>query len=239
MAYDARLFYSDEAVSFGVNEATLLNYLRLFIIGNKAKGAHADDEGRTWTYTTYIAIAEAHPYWSVPQVGRFVRKLRDAGVILTEKRGYDSNTWFAFVDESLQLNRSRVGTKSSAQKNEIVKSTYILKNTKEILKEKKAVGKEEDVTKEMIEEYFIAEKHLPPVTAKAEAESCFIWHDERGNFRDGRYKSLAHTWHKNAVGRGRITPQGEGKTAEEIANPDTGLIDTSRWELRGKLYYRR
>jgi hypothetical protein len=235
MAYDARLFYSDEAVSFGVNEATLLNYLRLFIAGNKAKGAHSDDDGRTWTYTTYIAIAEAHPYWSVPQVGRFVRKLRDAGVILTEKRGYDSNTWFAFVDESVQLNRSHVRTKSSAQQNEIVKSTYILKNTKEILKARK-VGQ---VTKEMIEEYFTVEKHLPSVQAKSEAESCFIWHDERGNFKDGRYKSFAHTWYKNGVERGRITPQADGKTREEIANPDTGLIDTSRWELRGKLYFRR
>tara|TARA_R110000822_G_scaffold6738_3_gene28324 strand:- start:1671 stop:2378 length:708 start_codon:yes stop_codon:yes gene_type:complete len=235
MAHDARLFYSDEAVSFGVNEATLLNYLRLFIIGNKSKGAHIDDEGKTWTYTTYIAIAEAHPYWSVPQVGRFVRKLRDAGVILTEKRGYDSNTWFAFVDEEAQLNRSRVRTKSSAQKNETVESTYILKNTKEILNGKKGG----DVTEEMIEDYFTVEKHLSSVQAKSEAESCFIWHDERGNFKDGKYKSFANTWYKNAVGRGRITPQGEGKTREEIANPDTGLIDTSRWELRGIRYYRR
>lgn len=96
-----------------------------------------------------------------------------------------------------------------------------------------------DVTEEMIEDYFTVEKHLSSVQAKSEAESCFIWHDERGNFKDGKYKSFANTWYKNAVGRGRITPQGEGKTREEIANPDTGLIDTSRWEPRGILYYRR
>jgi len=129
----ARLFYSDEAADHGLAGATFINYLRLFIRGNKRKGLHRDDDGRTWMYSRYEDISSEHPFWTVPQVGRLVRKLRNNGVILAEKRGYEPETWFAFVDESMLRMDDDSNTKPLRHANENVESTYTevtLKNTK-------------------------------------------------------------------------------------------------------------
>lgn len=139
MSYTARLFYSEEAEKYGIAEAVMLNYLRLFLRGNMQRGNNIDEGGKVWTYTTYEQIAEEHTFWSPAKVGRIVRKLRDAGVILAERRGYDGYTWFAFCDESSLQNRSDVATESSSHQNESVPSTIytkeILKNTKEEVRE--------------------------------------------------------------------------------------------------------
>jgi|APSaa5957512493_1039668.scaffolds.fasta_scaffold39095_1 hypothetical protein len=107
---EARLFYTDEALAYGVDEAILVNYLRLFITGNRAKEENTGEDGRTYTYNTYKEITDVHPYWSKQKVGRMVRSLVRQGVLIVDylsDKPFDRTSYFAFVDEDSMLSRKK------------------------------------------------------------------------------------------------------------------------------------
>lgn len=168
------------------------------------------------------------------QVNTYLKRLEKNGHITIDGR---------YPARKIYVGEMKVSSdvlKETAERNEenfrdtIYTNTVTNTNTK---KEEKGTFKL--VSQEAVVRYFIDEKYLAPATARSEAESFMIYHTEHGNLKDGKYKARAHTWYKNAVERGRISHPGEGRTHAELVNPDTGLVDLSRWEKRGNLYFRR
>ena len=98
---EAKQLYVDEAVKYGVDQALLINYLRLFIMGNRANGVHEYD-GRTYTHATHQEIANRHPFWSKRKVSRLITSLVEDGVIAIghfDKNPWDRTSYYGFVNE--------------------------------------------------------------------------------------------------------------------------------------------
>ncbi len=95
-----------DAIKYGVEPAVLLYNLRFWILKNKANKKHSHD-GRTWTYNSLNAYVEQFPFWSRWKIHRFLKALREKGVIRMgsfNKAKYDRTGWYAFEDESLLHN---------------------------------------------------------------------------------------------------------------------------------------
>lgn len=94
-------FEVSDAEKYGVECAIILSNLRFWIQKNKANNKHFY-KGRYWTYNSAKAFSEIFPYWSPSQVSRYIKKLEDAGAILTDnfnQSAYDRTKWFALNDE--------------------------------------------------------------------------------------------------------------------------------------------
>lgn len=94
-------FDIDLAVRFGVPEAILIENFKFWIAKNKANGRHFH-KGRYWTYNSTKALAELFPYWSQKQIERLVKRLEDAGILLSDNFNpspYDRTKWFSLSDE--------------------------------------------------------------------------------------------------------------------------------------------
>ena len=107
---ERHLFYTDDAVAYGVAAAVVLHNLTYWIAFNKSRGTHVfkvyiDDmeQERTWTYNAIADFAKAIPYLSQKQVWRIVDKLVRDKVLI---RGWfnhtncDRTSWYCFRDES-------------------------------------------------------------------------------------------------------------------------------------------
>lgn len=119
-------FDIDLAVRFGVPEAILIENFRFWIAKNKANDKHFHD-GLHWTYNSTKALAELFPYWSIDQIKRTLKRLEDAGVLLSgnfSPNPYDRTKWYA-LNRSFDCAKSPNGTDESAKstKGEIAQST--------------------------------------------------------------------------------------------------------------------
>lgn len=99
-------FEVEEAKKYGLECAILLNNFRFWINKNKANKKHFY-EGRYWTYNSVKAFSELFPYWSVHQIGRYLRRLEDEGLIISgnfNKAGYDHTKWYSVNDNLILQN---------------------------------------------------------------------------------------------------------------------------------------
>ncbi len=93
------------AKKYGINAAVLYTNFQYWIAKNKANGQNYRD-GRTWTYNSWRALADLHPYMSVWAVRAALKTLIDAGVLIAANynlRGFDRTRWYAFEDEKTAL----------------------------------------------------------------------------------------------------------------------------------------
>lgn len=94
-------FREDEARAYGLHGALFLNRLRFWVLRNRATGANYRN-GRTWSYTSARQIAPLI-FTTEATTRRVIRRLVEAGVILTERRvigGAEQPLSYAFVDEA-------------------------------------------------------------------------------------------------------------------------------------------
>lgn len=109
-------FDVDIAVKYGVPEAILIENFRFWIAKNKANGRHFH-EGRYWTYNSSKAMTELFPYWSQDQIKRTLKRLEDAGVLLSDNfnsNPYDRTKWYSLSD-AIDCAKSPNGKDASAQ----------------------------------------------------------------------------------------------------------------------------
>lgn len=109
-------FDVDIAVKYGVPEAILIENFRFWIAKNKANGRHFH-EGRYWTYNSSKAMTELFPYWSQDQIKRTLKRLEDAGVLLSDNfnsNPYDRTKWYSLSD-AIDCAKSPNGKDESAQ----------------------------------------------------------------------------------------------------------------------------
>lgn len=93
-------FDVDIAIKFGVPEAVLIENFRFWIAKNKANGRHFH-KGRHWTYNSTQAMTELFPYWSQDQIRRTLRRMEDAGILLSDNfnnNPYDRTKWYSLSD---------------------------------------------------------------------------------------------------------------------------------------------
>ncbi len=83
-------FNIEDAKSYGVNCAVILENIRFWVAKNKANDKHNYD-GKYWTYNSIPAFQELFPYLSYDQIRRAIEKLVDAGEI--EKGNYNENPY--------------------------------------------------------------------------------------------------------------------------------------------------
>lgn len=94
-------FEVDEAVKYGIEEAVLLSNIRHWLTYHKANKTNIYD-GYVWTFNSAKAFAELFPYMSQHTVNRSLKKLCDAGVLMTgnyNERRYDRTTWYTIQHE--------------------------------------------------------------------------------------------------------------------------------------------
>ena len=92
------------ANKFGVNAAIVHARIEFYIERNKAKDQHFID-GHYWTYTTLEELHEGMPFLSIKQIRLAIKKLKDAGVLLTanhNKMYVDHTTWYTIPDHILK-----------------------------------------------------------------------------------------------------------------------------------------
>lgn len=114
--YMNHAFDVDIAVKYGVPEAILIENFRFWIAKNKANGRHFH-EGRYWTYNSSKAMTELFPYWSQDQIKRTLKRLEDAGVLLSDNfnsNPYDRTKWYSLSD-AIDCAKSPNGKDASAQ----------------------------------------------------------------------------------------------------------------------------
>lgn len=102
-------FNIDIAKKYGVELAIILENMKWWIAKNKANKKHFH-QGSYWTYNSVKAFSELFPYWSVHQIGRFLRRLEDEGLIVSKnfnKAGYDKTKWYT-VNDSLILQNCNI-----------------------------------------------------------------------------------------------------------------------------------
>ena len=243
MKADAKLFYTHEAMEYGVDRAILINYLRLFISGNKARGENIH-EGATYTHNTYDEIVARHPFWSKQKVGRIVRSLIDDGVLLVSclaENPWDRRSYYAFADEGKFLASHVIKSESS----EGIKSEPCTKfktepsYTKESLKSpKEFIG--------LIEEYFVG-RGLDPVQSEHMANEFYeYWTSTKPDaISPENFKRRAATWLKNAERFGQVAKTSSKLTKSEFAELqarariENKTFDPSGWMLEGDYWIKR
>lgn len=97
-------FDTDLAAEFGVDEAILISHLIFWINKNAANERHYHD-GRYWTYSSIEGFSRIFMFWSVGQIHRILKSLKEQDVIIKgnfNDTAYDRTAWYAFTDSFLQ-----------------------------------------------------------------------------------------------------------------------------------------
>ncbi len=98
-------FDTEVAKLVGADAATLFQNISFWCMRNAANGQNEHD-GRFWTYNSVKAFTELFPWLSVAQIRRALKRLEDAGLIVSgcfNKTGYDRTKWYAVGDEGLRF----------------------------------------------------------------------------------------------------------------------------------------
>lgn len=94
---------SDLADKYGVEESIFLTNMIYWIKHNKADNINFH-EGRTWTYNSFEAYSKFFTYWTLNQIRRIIKSLKDQNAIVTgeyNKMAGDRTAWYALADESM------------------------------------------------------------------------------------------------------------------------------------------
>lgn len=93
-------FDVDVAVRHGLHAAILHETIRFWVVKNRANGRHLHD-GRHWTYNSAKAFSELFPYMSPDQIQRALKRLEEAGEIVTgcyNASPYDRTRWYSCAE---------------------------------------------------------------------------------------------------------------------------------------------
>ena len=93
------------AMKYGVHSALLFQNLWFWIKKNQDNGQNFFD-GYYWTYNSKKAFAELFPYMSERQIDYALKKLIDAGLVLTgnyNKVPYDRTLWYAITQKAFRF----------------------------------------------------------------------------------------------------------------------------------------
>ena len=93
-------FDVDTAVAHGVHAAVLRQTIAFWVLKNKANGKHLHG-GRHWTYNSAKAFTELFPYLSADQIQRNLKKLEEAGLVVTgcfNASPYDRTRWYSTAE---------------------------------------------------------------------------------------------------------------------------------------------
>jgi len=228
----------NEAIEHGINGAIFINYVRGFILKNRAEGQLYEDD-RTWCYHSYEGISKIHPYWTVRQIGTIVKRLQKAEVLMVKRKGYDATNWFAFVDEDRFLTIIPNGiletTKRYSPSYQTVDCTIY---NKEYIKS----NKKDDLLSASID-YFIG-RGCDPVEATDLSHGFIDWHSENGNaLTVSKFKAKASTWLRNARRYGHVQTKEKILSKAEFGEMMTTLkgqnkeINHNEWELKNDMWH--
>ena len=90
-------FRGNIAEKFGINAAVVAEYL----YAGERELEYMEFADRTWYRCSLKTMTIDNPYLSVDMVKRAVGKLRDGGIIRSEKlskSGYDHTKWYCFTE---------------------------------------------------------------------------------------------------------------------------------------------
>lgn len=239
MKTEAKQFYIHEVMEYGLDHAILINYLRLYISGNKAAG-EVYHEGRTYTYSTHQEIANRHPWWSKQKVGRMVRSLVDDGVLvvayLSENR-WDRTSYYAFADEAkflpdhviaLGTSDDITGETSDDITSETSYNEEYIKSNKEYI--------------DLVIEYYEG-RGLTPTESELLAHEFIAYWDERdGGPTPEKFKRHAATWLTQAKRFGKVNTKQTKLTKAEFLEMQGRLhtegkrFDPTGWKLVGEYW---
>lgn len=118
------------AKAYGVDCAIFLHDLYYWVKYNEVRGQN-EYEGRHWTFNSRKSYAYHFPYWSVDQIKRIVKKLVDAGIVVTaqlNKKNYDHTNWYSFSDEGFRLMKL-LNPDLAISPNQVGENTHAIPNT--------------------------------------------------------------------------------------------------------------
>lgn len=98
-------FDVDIAKKFGIQPAIIFRNLFFWIEKNRANNKHFYD-GHYWTYNSKKAFSELFPYMTERQIDYAIKKLIDAGLIITgnyNKVAYDRTLWYAITKKGYSI----------------------------------------------------------------------------------------------------------------------------------------
>jgi len=102
-------FDTDVAKEFGIEEAIILQNMLFWTEKNIANQRHFY-EGKYWTYNSVRAFSELFPYMTDAKIRRTLKKLEDAGMIITgrfNKVNYDRTLWYSLTEKAfVKMNSS-------------------------------------------------------------------------------------------------------------------------------------
>jgi len=90
------------ACEYGVNSATFLQNLAFWIKKNQENNRNNKDN-YTWSFQTQAELSKILPF-SIDQIKRMVKKLKDAGIIKVEqynKSSYNRTNWYTIIDTKI------------------------------------------------------------------------------------------------------------------------------------------
>lgn len=118
-------FNIEDAKTYGVNCAVILENIRFWVAKNKANDKHNYD-GKYWTYNSIPAFQELFPYLSYDQIRRALEKLVDAGVI--EKGNYNENPYdkTAWYTTAISISQERHTDKANLPHGVVNDATSII-----------------------------------------------------------------------------------------------------------------
>lgn len=127
-------FSVENAISYGIECAILINHFQYWIDHNKAMGRNFYD-GHTWMYQTQKEIAAVYPYWSEDVVYKTITKLVEKDVLIKgnyNKTPFDKTTWYAFKNEEMFTIPSNDGIEGVQRRNPIRPTTEPIPDTKPV-----------------------------------------------------------------------------------------------------------
>lgn len=114
-------FNIEDAKTYGVNCAVILENIRFWVAKNKANGKHNYD-GKYWTYNSIKAFHELFPYLSERQIRTALDKLIEAGEIEKgnyNQNSYDQTTWYTCVKSICQESQIQLTSESNGSGTEV------------------------------------------------------------------------------------------------------------------------
>lgn len=93
-------FFDCEAKEFGMNEAIVIQKIRMWLSHAKANKTNFND-GKYWVYNTMDAWVKIFPWWGINTIRRTLLRLESLGLIVTgnyNKALYDRTKWYSLSD---------------------------------------------------------------------------------------------------------------------------------------------
>lgn len=130
-------FSLDDAASYGVEEAIMLNTIRFWIAINTENGTH-QIQGRTWMFNSAQAFTKTHPYWTPKQIRRILASLVSQKALVSDQfGGTNRSAWYSLAPLMCRVSvvKETKASRPSAQMGKSLLGTNSVSNTVGVLDE--------------------------------------------------------------------------------------------------------